>query len=80
METSYISKEMIDLPIEIQKEVIDFIAFLKTRYPLTHVVLKTKRVRLLDEPFIGMWQGREEMKDSTGWVRRLRHREWEGKR
>ena len=77
MKTSNILKEMDSLPTEAQKQVIDFIAFLKTRYPTVHVVPKTKRVRLSDEPFIGMWQGREEMQDSTAWVRSLRHREWE---
>ena len=28
------------------------------------------------EPFIGMWRDREEMADSTAWVRRLRARQW----
>ena len=78
METSDILKEMASLPIEAQKQVIDFIAFLKTRYPTVKVVSKTKRVRLSDEPFIGMWRGREDMQDSTAWVRGLRHREWDG--
>ena len=78
METSHILKEMGALPIEAQKQVIDFIAFLKTRYPTVQVVPKTKRVRLSDEPFIGIWRGREEMRDSTTWVRSLRRREWEG--
>ena len=79
METSNIlTKEMASLPMEAQKQVIDFIAFLKTRYPTAQVVPKTKRVRLSDEPFIGMWQGREDMRDSTAWVRSLRRREWGG--
>ena len=76
METSSILKEMASLPIEAQKQVIDFIAFLKTRYPTAPVVRKNKRVRLSDEPFVGMWQGRENMRDSTAWVRSLRCREW----
>lgn len=78
METSNLLKEMVLLPIEAQKQVIDFISFLKTRYPAVQVVPKIKRVRLLDEPFIGMWQGRKDMRDSTAWVRSLRCREWEG--
>ena len=78
METSNILKEIASLPIEAQKQVIDFIAFLKTRYPTVQVVPKTKRIRLSDEPFIGMWRGREDMRDSTAWVRSLRRREWEG--
>ena len=78
METSDILKEMASLPIEAQKQVLEFIAFLKTRYPPVKVVPKTKRIRLSEEPFIGMWQGREDMRDSTAWVRSLRRREWEG--
>jgi hypothetical protein len=77
MKTSNILQEMTSLPIEAQKQVMDFIAFLKTRYPTVPVAPKTKRVRLSDEPFIGMWQGREEMQDSTAWVRNLRRHEWE---
>jgi hypothetical protein len=29
------------------------------------------------EPFIGMWRDRDEMQDSTAYVRELRKREWE---
>ncbi|MFH1898439.1 MAG: hypothetical protein ABH886_09440 [Candidatus Desantisbacteria bacterium] len=36
-----------------------------------------KQIRLVDEPFIGMWCEREDMQDSTAWVRSLRHCEWE---
>ncbi|OQX03974.1 MAG: hypothetical protein BWK80_54580 [Desulfobacteraceae bacterium IS3] len=71
-----ILKEIDSLPKEAQKEVSDFIAFLKTRYPVSRNIRKSKRIRLADEPFIGMWQGREDMRDSTAWVRRLRSREW----
>ncbi|MEW5767403.1 MAG: DUF2281 domain-containing protein [bacterium] len=77
METSDILKEMASLPIEAQKQVVDFIALLKTRYSKGKVIPKTKRVILSDEPFIGMWRGREDMRDSTAWVRSLRRREWE---
>ena len=31
---------------------------------------------LQDEPFVGMWKDREEMKDSSQWVRQLRQKEW----
>ncbi len=78
METSNLLKEVVFLPMEAQKQVIDFITFLKTRYPTTQVVSKTKRVKLSDEPFVGMWRGRKDVQDSTAWVRSLRHREWEG--
>jgi len=77
METTRIAREIACLPPEAQKQVMDFVAFLKTRYPVWQVVRKTRRTRLADEPFIGMWRGREDMQDSTAWVRSLRRREWE---
>jgi len=62
---------------EAQKQVSDFVASLKTRYPAAQAARKAKRTKLADEPFIGMWRDREEMKDSRAWVRRLRESEWE---
>lgn len=37
---------------------------------------KVRKARLSDEAFIGMWRDREDMKDSSAWVRALRSREW----
>jgi hypothetical protein len=31
---------------------------------------------LQDEPFVGMWKDREDMKDSNQWVRQVRQQEW----
>jgi hypothetical protein len=33
---------------------------------------------LENEPFVGMWQDREDLADSSQWVRQLRQGEWEG--
>jgi hypothetical protein len=59
------------------RQVSDFVAFLKTRYPVTQTPRKAKRTKLGDKPFIGMWRDREDMKDSSAWVRRVRESEWE---
>ena len=32
--------------------------------------------KLIAEPFIGMWREREDMRDSSAWVRDLRDSEW----
>jgi hypothetical protein len=77
MGTVNIVREIASLPPEAQKQVLDFVAFLKARYPTTQPVRKTRRTRLADEPFIGMWRNREDMQDSTAWVRSLRRHEWE---
>lgn len=77
MEATNIVQEIASLPPEAQKQVKDFIAFLRACYPTTQPVRKTRRIRLADEPFIGMWRDREDMQDSTAWVRSLRQHEWE---
>ena len=33
--------------------------------------------RIEDEPFIGMWPDREDLANSTEWVRELRRKEWD---
>jgi len=63
------------LPPEAQKQVLDFISFLETRYA-SMTGRKARRTRLSKEPFIGMWKNRKDMKDGSAWVRELRQREW----
>ncbi len=36
-----------------------------------------KGLDLDNEPFVGMWKDREEMANSTQWVRSLRQQEWQ---
>ena len=31
---------------------------------------------LQEEPFVGMWKDREDMEDSSQWVRQVRQQEW----
>ena len=35
-----------------------------------------RRRPLREEPFVGMWRDREDMVESTEWVRESRQREW----
>jgi len=72
METTHIAREIAALPPEAQKQIVDFMAFLKTRYSPATPTKKAKRTKLADEPFIGMWRTRKNMQDSTAWVRDLR--------
>lgn len=37
---------------------------------------RTKKTPLAKAHAIGMWQDREDMQDSTAWVREVRRREW----
>jgi hypothetical protein len=76
MREEKIWREYTALPPELQKQVADFIAFLRTRYVPSRVSKTTKRTKLANEPFIGLWRNREDVQDSSAWVRSIRQREW----
>ncbi|OIO93661.1 MAG: hypothetical protein AUJ96_29785 [Armatimonadetes bacterium CG2_30_66_41] len=77
MDTPAVLNDMNSLPPAAQKQVVDFIAFLKARYTKAAPAAKATPPALAEEPFVGMWRDREDMTDSSGWVRELRTREWE---
>ncbi|MCX7840363.1 MAG: DUF2281 domain-containing protein [Anaerolineae bacterium] len=76
MREERIWREYTALPPELQKQVADFIAFLRTRYASSPVSKTAKRTKLSKEPFIGMWRTRKDMQDSIAWIRRIRQGEW----
>ncbi|NCS88777.1 MAG: hypothetical protein AUK34_08375 [Ignavibacteria bacterium CG2_30_36_16] len=63
------------LPIEAQKQVLTFIDFLQKRYES-----KSKKLRewkpIKDKKFVGIWENREDVNDSSLWIRNLRKKEW----
>lgn len=71
-----INEEISTLPPEAQRQVFDFIEFLKTRYRRSQPGKKAVRSKISNEPFIGIWEGRKEMKESSQWVRSTRESEW----
>jgi len=76
MEQEKIFDDLSDLPPEAQQQVVDFIAFLKTRYKKPEREKQTKRINLVNEPFIGIWKDREDMNNSSKWLRNVRKAEW----
>ncbi len=66
------------LPPEAQQQVMDFIAFLQTRYASAAARPRKaiKPAPLKQEDFIGVWRHREDLQDSTAWVRKARTAEW----
>jgi hypothetical protein len=76
MKEERVWREYIALPPELQKQVAEFITFLRTRYASQRVSKTAKRTKLANEPFIGMWRDREDLMDSSAWVRSIRQREW----
>lgn len=64
-------KEIPGLPKAVKLRIAKIIdAFRKNAKP--SIDDRVKNVRLRDEPFVGMWADREEMKDSVEWVRNVR--------
>lgn len=61
-----------NLPEEAQLLLIDFLEILKKHY--TQPFKNEKKLE--DEPFIGMWKNREEMNNSSQWVREVRKQQW----
>lgn len=77
MDAAKIAREMASLPPEAQREVINFVAFLKARCSTAPAAKRRKRMKLANEPFVGMWSTRKNMRDSTAWMRNLRQCHWE---
>jgi hypothetical protein len=76
MEPQNINNDIAALPPEAQRQVIDFIEFLKIRYKKIRPDKKTIQNKIANDPFIGIWEDREDMKDSNQWVRSTRESEW----
>jgi len=76
MEQEKIFDDISNLPPEVQRQVVDFIAFLRTRYKMSEQEKQTKRTNLVNEPFIGIWKDREDMNNSSKWLRNVRKAEW----
>jgi hypothetical protein len=66
-----ILREIYSLPLEAQRQIEDFISVLRDRYNSSEP--KTVPTSDLEsEAFVGMWRDREDMRDSSGWVRNIR--------
>lgn len=63
------------LPIEAQKQVLAFIDFLKKRYE-SKSKKDRERKSITNKKFVGLWENREDLKDSSLWIRNLRRKEW----
>jgi hypothetical protein len=68
--------EYSSLPDEAQRQVADLITFLQHRSKATRTARQPRAKDLEQEMFIGMWRNREDLTDSTVWVRNTRKAEW----
>jgi hypothetical protein len=76
MQSDQVWNDFLALPIEAQRQAADFIAFLQQRYRKVEQSTATTKTDLRKEPFVGMWRDRDDIQDSTEWVRDLRKKEW----
>jgi hypothetical protein len=75
MTNEEILREINSLPVEAQRQIEDFVAFLRQRYQSSSLA-ETAKTDLAAEEFIGMWRDREDFQDSTAWVRNVRQSHW----
>ena len=79
MNAESLIKQISELPPALQAQVADFVEFLSTRDKLTKQPHPSPELgELVNDPAIGMWADREDMRDGVEWVRRLRESEWAG--
>ena len=76
MDLEKMRRQLEALPPEAQRQVADFIAFLYVRSQRSHLPKRSGKPRLAEETFVGLWENREDLRDSTAWVRKVRQREW----
>ena len=67
--------EFSSLPIDAQRQVTDFVSFLRQKCQ-TETPIRSNNTDIREDKFIGMWSDREDLVGSTKWVRNLRENEW----
>lgn len=66
-------KQLRKLPSEAQQEAADFVEFLSKKYlQETDNSEHSDKKSILESSFRGMWKDREDLQDSTKWIRELR--------
>ena len=70
-----ILREINSLPPEAMRQLEDFISFLRERYGNSEA-RNSPSSDLESEAFVGMWRDREDMRDSSTWVRKVRESHW----
>jgi hypothetical protein len=70
-----VSNKINKLPPEAKKQAQDFVDYLYERY-VKDEDGKSAEDSISESPFFGMWKNREDMQDSTAWVRKVRKSQW----
>ncbi len=75
MTNEEILREINSLPLEAKRQIEDFVFFLRERYKSSQPK-NAPASDLETEAFVGMWRDREDMQDSSAWVRNIRETHW----
>lgn len=75
MTNEEILREINSLPLEAKRQLEDFVSFLRERYK-SSPPKNAPTSDLETEAFVGMWRDREDMRDSSAWVRHIRQTHW----
>jgi len=75
MEEKGFYKKFESLPIEAQKQVLLFIDFLQKKYDSRRKRTRGKK-SIANQKFVGVWEDRKDLQDSSKWVRNIRKKEW----
>jgi hypothetical protein len=71
-------KQIRKLPTEAQQEAADFVEFLAKKYiRKPEKTDSSKKKSILENSFRGIWKDRDDLQNSTKWVRDLRKSRWE---
>lgn len=76
MSEATISKKLKQLPPEARKQARDFVDFLYQRYVKSDKKKKSGKNSIAESSFFGIWEEREDLKDSSEWVRNVRKSQW----
>jgi hypothetical protein len=69
-------RQFLALPPDAQEQVRALILTLRARNSPPSSGTPQHLLPLEDEPFVGMWEDREDMRDGVNWVRDVRIAEW----
>ena len=75
MEDKNIYNKFESLPFEAQRQVIAFMDFLQLKYGIKKSK-KSSELDFEDEKFVGIWQSRTDLKESSTWVKTIRKNNW----
>lgn len=79
MSESTVTKKIKKLPPEAKKQAQDFVDYLYERYVKGEKSQKSNSKSIVESSFFGIWKDREEMEDSSEWVRDVRKSQWPNK-